>query len=145
MYWSEKVCIVQFILFLLTQVTRCIGHALPSTNHLKCWCQNWFVQNRNLKAYGVCHVSEQIMLMKRHSLAFLLSLLSCLILVISTQHHYSAQIDYDMHEFKLFRFSLVMHWDMIMCLVLNERRENLLDNEAYSLIKSCVAMTISYW
>ena len=51
-----------------------------------------------------------------HSLAFVLSLLSCffcldslfwhglasLNLVVSTQHHYSAQIDFDMHEFKLF-------------------------------------------
>ena len=29
-----------------------------------------------------------------------------------------------------------MHWDIIMCLVSNERRENALDNETYSLIKS---------
>ena len=67
---------------------------------------------------GVCHVSEQRVVLKRHSLAFLLSLLSCsfcldssfwhglasLNLVISTQHHYSAQIDFDMHEFNLFFF-----------------------------------------
>ena len=32
-----------------------------------------------------------------------------------------------------------------MCWVSNERRENALDNEAYSLIKSCVATKISYW
>ena len=58
-------------------------------------------------------------MLKRHSLAFPLSLLSCffcldslfwhglagLNLVISTQHHYSAQIDFDLHEFKLFLFS----------------------------------------
>ena len=31
-----------------------------------------------------------------------------------------------------------------MCLVSNERRENARDNEAYSLIKSCVAMKISH-
>ena len=58
--------------------------------------------------------------LKRYSLVFLLSLLSCffcldslifwhglasLNLVISTQHHYSAQIDFDIHEFKLFFFS----------------------------------------
>ena len=57
-------------------------------------------------------------MLKRHSLAFRLSLLSCsfcldssfwhglasLNLVISTQHHYSAEIDFDMHEFKLFFF-----------------------------------------
>ena len=69
--------------------------------------------------WGVCHVSEQRDVLKRFSLAFLLSLLSCLFcldslfwhglatlnLVISTQHHYSAQIDFDMHEFKLFLFS----------------------------------------
>ena len=55
--------------------------------------------------------------LKRHSLAFLLSLLSgffcldslfwhglaSLNLVISTQHH-SVQIDFDMYEFKLFLF-----------------------------------------
>ena len=39
----------------------------------------------------------------------------------------------------------VMHWDIIMCLVSNERRENALDNEAYSLIKICVAIQISHW
>ena len=49
---SEKVYIVtKFSLsFLLTPVTRCIGHARPSTNHYKWWCQNWFAQNRNLRA-----------------------------------------------------------------------------------------------
>ena len=31
-----------------------------------------------------------------------------------------------------------------MCLVSNERRENALDKNAYSLIKSCVAMKISH-
>ena len=31
-----------------------------------------------------------------------------------------------------------------MCLVSNERRENALDNEAYSLIKDCVAIKISH-
>ena len=31
-----------------------------------------------------------------------------------------------------------------MCLVSNERRENALDNEAYSLFQSCVAMKISH-
>ena len=31
-----------------------------------------------------------------------------------------------------------------MCLVSNERRENALDNEAYSLFQSCVEMKISY-
>ena len=31
-----------------------------------------------------------------------------------------------------------------MCLVSNERRENALDNEAYSLIKSCVVMKKSH-
>ena len=41
---------IQFILFRLTPVTRCIGHAWPSTNHLKWWCQNWFAQNMNLRA-----------------------------------------------------------------------------------------------
>ena len=35
-----------------------------------------------------------------------------------------------------------MHRDIIMCLVSNESRENTLDNEAYALIKTCVAMKI---
>ena len=35
-------------------------------------------------------------------------------LVISTQHCYSAQIDFDMREFNLVLFR---HWDIIMCLV----------------------------
>ena len=39
----------------------------------------------------------------------------------------------------------VMHWDIIMCLVSNEIRENTLDNEAYCLIKNCVASKISHW
>ena len=105
---------------------------------------------------GVCHVSEQRGVLKRHSLASVLSLLSCffcldslfwhglasLNLVISTQHHYSAQMDFGMHQFKLFP---VMHWDIIKCLVSHERRENTLDNEVCSLIKSCVAMKISHW
>ena len=34
---------------LLTPVTRCIGHAWPSTNHFKWWCQNWFAQHRSLR------------------------------------------------------------------------------------------------
>ena len=38
-----------------------------------------------------------------------------------------------------------MHWDIIMSLVSNKRRENALDNEAYSLNKTCVAMKISHW
>ena len=122
LYWFiKKVYIVtNFSLsFLLTPDTRCIGHAWLSTNHFKWWCQNWFAQNRRFRANGVCHVSEQRDVLKRHSLPFLLSLLSCffcldslfwhglasLNLVISTQHHYSAQIDFDMHEFKLLLFS----------------------------------------
>ena len=39
----------------------------------------------------------------------------------------------------------VMHWDIILCLVSNERRKNALDNKAYSLIKSSMAMKISYY
>ena len=61
----------------------------------------------------------------------------------NTQHHYSAQIVFDMHEFNLFPFihALRYHYE---CLVSNERRENALDNEAYSLFQSCVAMKISH-
>ena len=49
----------QFILFLLTPVTRCIGHAWTSTDHFKWWRQKWFAQNGNLRLNGVCHISEQ--------------------------------------------------------------------------------------
>ena len=98
-------------------VIRCIGHAWPSTSHFKWWCQNWFAQNRNLRFNGVCHVWEQRDVLKRHSMAFVLSLLSCFFCLdslfwhglvctwSSTQHHYSAKIAFDMHEFKLFLFS----------------------------------------
>ena len=68
--------------------------------------------------------------------------LASLNLVISTQHHYSAQIVFDTHEFKLFPFIHALN--IIMCLVSNERKENVLDNEAYNLFQSCVAMKISY-
>ena len=48
---SEKVYIVTK--FSLSSFdTRCIGHAWPSTKHFKLWCQNWFAQNRNLRAYN---------------------------------------------------------------------------------------------
>ena len=49
-------------------------------------------------------------------------------LVVSTQHHYSAQIDFGMQEFKLFLFSHALL--NIMCLVstVNEIRENSRDN-----------------
>ena len=60
----------------------------------------------------------------------------------STQHHYSAQIVFDMHEFKLFPFIHALRYHYV--LVSNERRENALDNEAYSLFQSCVAVKISH-
>ena len=34
----------------------------------------------------------------------------CTSMVISTQHHYFAQIDFDMHEFKLFFFSHALRY-----------------------------------
>ena len=69
--------------------------------------------------------------------------LASLNLVISTQHHYSAQIVFDMHEFKLFPFIHALRYHYVFGI--NERRENALDNEAYSLFQSCVAMKISHW
>ena len=50
---SEKAYIVaKFSLssFFWHQLQECIGHARPSTNHFKLWCQNWFARNRNLRA-----------------------------------------------------------------------------------------------
>ena len=111
---------IQFILFLLTPVIRCIGHACMTKHEpfqmvmSKLICAEWefkgLTGSATFQNKGTCW--------KRHSLAFLLSLLTCffcldslfwhglasLNLVISTQHHYSAQIDFDMHEFKLFLF-----------------------------------------
>ena len=43
---------------------------------------------------------------------FLLPWIAGLNLVISTQHHYSAQIDFDMHEFKLLHYSAQINFDM---------------------------------
>ena len=76
--------------------------------------------------------------LKRHSLAFLLSLLSCffcldslfwhglasLNLVISTQHHYSAQIVFDMHkELYLFHFHSCI--EISLCVWYQMREEKL--------------------
>ena len=76
-------------------------------------------------------------------LAFLLSLLSCfflprllifwhgaasLNLVISTQHYYSAQIDFGMHEFELFLFSHALWYHHVFGIKWKKR--NALDNEA---------------
>ena len=66
-------------------------------------------------------------------------------LVISTQHHYSAQIDFDMHEPKLFLFSYALRYHHNVWYQNNERRENALDNEAYGLIQTWVAMKIFHW
>ena len=74
-------------------------------------------------------------------LRLLILTLAGLTLVISTQHHYSAQIYFDMHEFKLFHFSHAL----ISCVWYQMKEEKIpLYNEAYSLIKSCVAMKITY-
>ena len=85
----------------------------------------------------VCHGSEQRdadHAVKKHSLAFLLSLLWGFfwldslfwhrlpsLNLVTTQHYYSAQIDFDMHEFKLFLFShalkhhhVAWHWRYIL-------------------------------
>ena len=75
--------------------------------------------------------------------------LAILKLVMSTQHHYSAQIDFNMHEFlNLFLFShaLRYHHD-IFCVwyQIKEEKMPLFNNEAYSLIKTCVKMKISHW
>ena len=136
---SEKVYISRkfSLSFLLTPVTRCNSHAWPSTEHFKWWCQNWFAENRNSRA-GFCHVSEQRDVLIRHSLGFLLSLLSCFFCldslywhglslaslksVISTQHHYSAQIDFDMHEFKLFLFSHALRYHYVFGIKWKKRR-----------------------
>ena len=75
-------------------------------------------------------------MLKRYSFAFLLSLLSCffcldflfghglasLNLVISTQHHYSAQIDFDMHEFKLFLFSNALRYRHVFGIKMKEEK-----------------------
>ena len=74
--------------------------------------------------------------LKRYSLAFLLSLLSrffcldslfwhglaSLNLVISTEHHYSAQIDFDMQEFKLFLFSHALRYHHVFGIKWKKRK-----------------------
>ena len=98
-------------------------------------------------------------MLKRHSLAFLLSLLSCffcldslfwhglanLNLVISTQHRYSAQIVFDMHEFKLFPFIHALRYHHVFGIKWKKRNcswkwsiqfvSSLRGNEDISLIK----------
>ena len=107
----------------------------------------------------VCHVSEQRDVLKRNSLAFLLSLLSCffcldslfwhglasLNLVISTQHHQSAQIDFDMREFKLFLFSHALRYHHVFGIKIKEEKMPLIMKHIVQMLKSCVAMKISYW
>ena len=128
---SEKAYIyTKFSLsFLLTPVTKCSGHAWTSTDHFKWWCQKWFAQNGNLRGKRGLPSFRTKGRVERHSLVFLLSLLSCffcldsifwhglasLNLAISTQHklhNYSAQIVFDMHEFELFLFihALIYHY-----------------------------------
>ena len=104
------------------------------------------MQNKNLKGH-----------VERHSLVFLLSLLSCFFCLDSLFWHGLASLNLVivlntiiLRKSFLTCMSLncslsFMHWDIIMCLVSNERRENALDNEAYSLFQSCVAMKISHW
>ena len=86
-----------------------------------------------------CHDSENWDVLKRHSLAFLLSLLSCffcldslfwhglvsLNLAISTQHklhNYSAQIVFDMHEFKLFPFIHALRYHCVFGIKWKKRK-----------------------
>lgn len=113
---------IKFILFLLTPVTRCVMYWPCMDKHgpfqmvmSEMICAEW-----GFKGLSASATSEQnnVLNLKRHSLAFLLSLLSrffcldslfwhgltSLNLVISTQHPYSAQIVFDMHEFKLLLF-----------------------------------------
>ena len=118
----------------MTPVTRCIGHAWANTDHFKWWCL------RRMGMYGVCHVSEQ-----RDHVAFLLSLLSCFIdsLFWHGLASLNLVISHDAKSFlKSSHCSLSFNWYIIMCLVSNERRENALDNEAYSIVSISV---ISPW
>ena len=88
---------------------------------------------RRIGGYGlnrVCHVSD---VLKRHSLAFLLSLLSCFFCLDSLFWHGLATVvwtwSYQLNTIILRKSILtcmslncsfsVMHWDIIMCLVSN--------------------------
>ena len=103
---------------------------------------------------------EQMDVLKRHSLAFLLSLLSCffcldslfwhglasLNFVISTQHHYSAQVDFDMHECELFLFSHAFEYYHVFGIKWKKRKENALDNEEYIVwLKLAWQWRYFYW
>ena len=136
---------IQFIFFHLTPVTRCIGHAWPSTNHFKCWCQNWFAQSKNLRAYrGLPRFRKKGRVEKTFIsisfvsiVTFLLLIdslfwhgLASLNLVISTQHHCSAQIDFDIHVFKLFLFSHALRYHHVFGIKWKKITCSWQDNEA---------------
>ena len=123
-----------------------------------------FAQNGNSKGLTrVCQVSEQRDVLKRHSFACYLSLLSCFFCLdslgiltwiseselghINSTSLLSQQIVV-WHvtcgwQYGSFSF---MRRDIIMCLASNERRGNALDNDAYSMFQSCARhLKISYW
>ena len=109
---------------------------------------------------------EHRVVLKRHSLAFILSLLSCffcldsllwhglasLNLVISTQHCYSAQINFDMHKFKLFVIFFVFVWIPFQsCIAIScvwyqkkEKKMPLIIYYILSLIQSCMGHTVYF-
>ena len=105
-YIVTKFSLSSFFWYQIQDVLAMLGRARTISNG------DVKIDLRRIGGYGfngICHVSEQMDVWKRYSLAFLLSLLSCffcldslvwhglasLNLVISTQHHYSAQIDFD--------------------------------------------------
>ena len=85
-------------------------------------CAEW--EFKGLTGSATFTTNERV---EKTTLAFLLFLLSyffcldsllchglaSLNLVISTQHHYSAQIDFDMHEFRLFLFGYALRYHQV--------------------------------
>ena len=117
---------IQFILFLLTPVTRYIDHAFTSTDHFIWWCQKWSCAEWEFKGLtgsatienkgtcwktiiGISFVSFVMFLLLR---LLILTWISEFELGHSTQHHYSAQIVFDMHEFKLFPFIHALRYQL---------------------------------
>ena len=142
---TSKFSLSSFFWHQLQDVWPCMNKHWP----FQMVCQKWFAEweFKGLRGLPRFRTKGRV---ERHSLAISFGCFFCLeFWQISeshwsyTQHHYSAQIVFDMLSLNC---SLsFMHWDIIMCLVSNERRENALDNEAYSLSQSCMAMKISHW
>ena len=138
---SEKAYIlqIQFIIYLLTPVTRCIGHAKyhwPFSNGMsKMICALYFSSFNGVATFQISkgRVDKTFI-----GISFGLLRFFCL---DSFWDGLSMNLVILLHTIILRKsfltcmnlncFLSTMHWDIIMCLVSNERRENALDNQIH--------------